>query len=99
RSVSRYVGYCQRIVMLPKPPRGLPRISWQADLIGVGVWIRPPDSDDITEIVPPAVFEQQVVKPVRWRFIENAYRTWLLDSVGPVAAPADPHESGTVPLW
>lgn len=53
-------------------------LRWQADLIGVGVWMR--TGADFEQIVAPAPFVRRYWKPAAWRFIEHAYKAWLIST-------------------
>jgi len=72
---AAFSGVSQRIVVMAAAPAKLSERLWEAQLEGVGVWLR--DGDDLVELLAPEVFVPRLVKPARWRFLERAYSAWL----------------------
>ena len=75
RTGSVFTGVCQSVVVLERRPPQLRTRLWEAELLGVGVWLR--DGAGLCEVLPPQVFHLRYVKPARWRFLENAYASHL----------------------
>jgi len=63
------------VLLLEGEHRNLQQVTWEADLLGVGVWLR--TSTHIEQILAPAPWRQLYVKAAGWRFRERAYDRWL----------------------
>lgn len=72
---AAFSGVAQRVVVMTSAPANHSERLWEAQLQGVGVWLR--DGDDLVELLAPEVFVPRLIKPARWRFFERAYATWL----------------------
>ncbi|MGH3939854.1 MAG: hypothetical protein ACRDTG_14740 [Pseudonocardiaceae bacterium] len=75
RRANAFEPFAQRVLILNHPRRDLPRLTWEADLLGVGVWIQ--TETGVEEVLTPAPWRQRYVKAAGWRFRERAYRSWL----------------------
>lgn len=76
RRAAAFEPFAARVVVLDRPPHTLADVAWQADVTGVGLWIRTQDGE-LTEVVTPTPFVRRYVKPAGWRFSERAYTTWV----------------------
>jgi hypothetical protein len=75
RTAGVFRPFAQRVLVLEDFRRDLAQLTWEADVLGVGVWLR---TDSGTEqIVPPAPWRQRYFKAAGWRFRERAYQAWL----------------------
>lgn len=70
---SAFEPFAQRVLILEGTHRNLCQLTWEADVLGVGVWIQ--DSAAIREVVAPAPWRQLYVKAAAWRFRERAYQS------------------------
>lgn len=75
RTVSAFEPFAQRVLLLTSPRRDLHRVTWEADLLGVGVWVQ--SEKGVEEVLAPAPWRQLYVKASGWRFRERVYRCWL----------------------
>jgi hypothetical protein len=75
RRASAFEPFAQRVLLLEGEHRNLQQVTWEADLLGVGVWLR--TSTHIEQILAPAPWRQLYVKAAGWRFRERAYDRWL----------------------
>ena len=73
--VSSFTPFCQQIMLLEHAPRALGSLIWEAEVSGIGVWVR--DGDHVVEILRPRIFRRRRWKAAGWRFQERAYATWL----------------------
>ena len=71
--VGRFTPFAQRLVVLGKTPT--PRLVWEAQVAGVGVWII--EDGQSVEVCAPEPFKQRYWKPAGWRFAERAYAAAL----------------------
>jgi hypothetical protein len=78
---TAFEPFAQRVLLLEGTHRDLDRLTWEADVLGVGVWAH--DVSDLRELVPPAPWRQLYVKAAGWRFRERAYLS-LLNATHPV---------------
>lgn len=67
--------FAQRVLILEGTHRDLHRLTWEADVLGVGIWVE--DGSQIREVLAPAPWRQLYVKAAGWRFRERAYLSWL----------------------
>lgn len=75
RTASIFEPFAQRVLLLEEFHGNLRPLAWEADMLGVGVWLR--EGSATREVVAPAPWRQQYVKAAGWRFRERAYRSWL----------------------
>jgi len=75
RAASAFEPFAQRVLVLDGSHGNLHRLTWEADVLGVGVWLQ--TGLGIREVLPPAVWRQKYVKAAGWRFRERAYLGWL----------------------
>jgi len=75
RTASVFEPFAQRVLVLEDFRQDLSKLAWEADVLGVGVWLK--TGQGIREIVPPAPWRQRYVKAAGWRFRERAYSRWL----------------------
>lgn len=75
RRASAFEPFAQRVLLLDGSHRDLREVTWEADVLGVGVWVQ--TSTETEEVLPPAPWRQLYVKAAGWRFRERAYRNWL----------------------
>lgn len=75
RRVSVFEPFAQRVLILHDFHSDVAQLAWQADVLGVGVWLQ--SDSDLREIVPSAPWQQKYVKAAGWRFRERAYHAWL----------------------
>lgn len=75
RKASAFEPFAQRVLVLDRPRRDLHRVIWEADLVGVGVWVQTEKGTE--EVLTPAPWRQRYVKAAGWRFRERAYHNWL----------------------
>jgi hypothetical protein len=75
RTASAFEPFAQRVLVLDNPRQDLVRVAWEADFVGIGVWLQ--TDSGIEEVVPPAPWWQRYVKAAGWRFRERAYHDWL----------------------
>ncbi|MQA88068.1 MAG: hypothetical protein GEV03_26485 [Streptosporangiales bacterium] len=75
RTASAFEPFAQRVLLLGGPRRDLARVAWEADFLGVGVWLQ--TDSGVEEVLAPAPWRQRYVKAAGWRFKERAYRGWL----------------------
>lgn len=75
QAASAFEPFAQRVLVLEYFRRDLNRLAWEADVLGVGVWLQ--TSSGTREVVPPAPWHQRQVKAAGWRFRERAYQSWL----------------------
>lgn len=99
RRAAEFEPFAARVVCLPRLPRNLAQIEWEADASGVGLWLTQP-SGRIDEVVPPARFVRRFVKPAGWRFSERAYAAWTssrepAEALGHDGLPTPPTADGT----
>lgn len=73
--VVSFAPFCQQLMLLDRAPRMLGSLVWEAQVAGVGVWVR--DDAEIVEVLRPQVFKRRRWKAAGWRFQERAYATWL----------------------
>lgn len=75
RTASVFEPFAQRVLILEDFRRDITQLAWEADLLGVGVWLQ---ADSGTrEIVPPAPWRLRYFKAAGLRFRERAYQGWL----------------------
>jgi hypothetical protein len=74
-NAAAFAPFCQRVMVFDRAPRGLGSLVWEAQLAGIGIWIR--DESDTVEILRPQAFKRRRWKPAGWRFQERAYAKWL----------------------
>lgn len=67
--------FARRVLILEGTHRDLHRLAWEADVLGVGIWVE--DGSRIREVLAPAPWRQLYVKAAGWRFRERAYLSWL----------------------
>jgi len=67
--------FAQRVLILEGTHRDLHRLTWEADVLGVGIWVE--DGSQIREALAPAPWRQLYVKAAGWRFRERVYLSWL----------------------
>lgn len=99
RRAAAFEPFAARVVLLPRPPRRVADIAWEADVDGTGLWITRPgsgsrDAGEIEEIVAPEPYVSRHLKPAKWRFAEHAYAAWLTHTAGAAAGPAVAHPPG-----
>lgn len=96
RRASAFEPFAQRVLLLDGAHRDLRRVTWEADVLGVGVWVH--TSTGTEEVLAPAPWRQLYVKAAGWRFRERAYNSWLTagrpavwcaDRTGRQVQPAD----------
>lgn len=75
RRASTFEPFAQRVLVLNNPRRDLDSVIWEADVLGVGVWVQA--GSGVEEVLAPATWRQRYVKAAGWRFRERAYRSWL----------------------
>jgi hypothetical protein len=75
RTASVFEPFAQRVLILESFGRDLGRLIWEADVLGVGVWLQ--TGSGTQEITPPAPWRQRYIKAAGWRFRERAYQSWL----------------------
>lgn len=75
RAASVFEPFAQRVLVLDGPRRNLHMVAWEADVLGVGVWVQ--TSAGTEEVLAPAPWRQRYVKAAGWRFRERAYDCWL----------------------
>jgi hypothetical protein len=75
RTASVFEPFAQRVLILENSRQDLSRVTWEADVLGVGVWLK--SGQNTREIVAPAPWQQRHVKAAGWRFRERAYSRWL----------------------
>jgi len=75
RTASVFEPFAQRVLVLEGFRQDLSQVAWEADVLGVGVWLQ--TGSGTREIVRPAPWRQQYVKAAGWRFRERAYSCWL----------------------
>jgi hypothetical protein len=78
RAVSVFQPFAQRVLVLEDFRRDLAELTWEADVLGVGVWLQ--TDSGTQEIVSPAPWRQRYFKAAGWRFRERAYQVWLKTS-------------------
>ena len=71
--VGQFTPFAQRVVVLDKVPP--PRLLWEAQVTGVGVWII--EDGLVVEVCAPEPFKRRYWKPAGWRFAERAYAASL----------------------
>lgn len=74
RRASAFEQFAQRVVLLARAPTNLDSKLWEADALGVGVWVQ--DGGDLRQLVAPAPWRPGYIKAAGWRFSERAYRGW-----------------------
>ncbi|MFD9891555.1 hypothetical protein ACFWY9_19640 [Amycolatopsis sp. NPDC059027] len=74
RRAAAFEPFAQRVLLLPSRPQRLDHKIWEADCLGVGVWVM--DGDQIQQLVAPAPWKQHYVKAAGWRFTERVYTIW-----------------------
>ena len=79
---SAFEPFAQRVLLLEGADRDLYQLTWEADVLGVGVWIH--DGRALQEVVAPAPWRQLYVKAAAWRFRERAYQG-LVNAMHPEA--------------
>jgi hypothetical protein len=72
---SSFAPFCQQIMLFERAPRALGSLIWEAQVAGIGVWIR--DGDHVVEVLHPRIFRRRRWKAAGWRFQERAYAAWL----------------------
>jgi len=72
---STFAPFCQQVMLLERRPRDVSTLIWEADLAGIGVWIR--SGGETVEVLRPSVFNRRRWKAAGWRFQERAYAAWL----------------------
>ncbi len=72
---SAFEPFAQRVLILEGNHQDLDSLAWEADVLGVGVWVK--DASRLREVVPPAPWQQQFAKGAGWRFRERAYLALL----------------------
>jgi hypothetical protein len=75
RTASVFEPFAQRVLILEDFRRDLTQLAWEADMLGVGVWLQ--TDSGTREIVPPAPWRLRYFKAAGWRFRERAYQGWL----------------------
>lgn len=70
RRVSTFQPFAQRLVEFDAVPS--PKLSWEAQVAGIGVWVRA--SEGTTVVCPPEPYVRRYWKAAGWRFAENAYQ-------------------------
>jgi len=75
RTASAFEPFAQRVLILDGSCRSLREVTWEADCLGVGVWIE--NGAGTEEVVRPAPWRQRYVTAAGWRFRERAYGVWL----------------------
>lgn len=75
RRASAFEPFAQRVLLLDGSRQDLRRVTWEADVLGVGVWVH--TSTGTEEVLAPAPWRQLYVKAAGWRFRERAYLSWL----------------------
>ncbi len=75
RRASAFAPFGRRVLLLEGEHRNLSQVIWEADVLGVGVWLRA--STHTEELLQPAPWRQHYVKAAGWRFRERAYQRWL----------------------
>jgi hypothetical protein len=75
RTASAFEPFAQRVLILEDVRQDLSRLAWEADVLGVGVWLQ--TESGTRQVVPPGPWRQQYVKAAGWRFRERAYHSWL----------------------
>lgn len=75
RAASAFEPFAQRVLVLEGFRQDLTRLAWEADVLGVGVWLKA--GSRTREVVAPAPWRQHYVKAAGWRFRERAYQCWL----------------------
>lgn len=73
-----FAAFAQRIVLLDRMPTRSSAFLWEAQLAGVGVWVR--IDDQFRELLAPEPFMRHYWKPAGWRFSERAYRAQITSS-------------------
>ena len=76
RRAAAFEPFAVRVVVIDRPRHSLVDVAWEADVTGVGLWVRT-QGGEIIEVVTPTPFVRRYVKPAAWRFSERAYTTWL----------------------
>jgi hypothetical protein len=71
--VGRFAPFAQRLLILDTVPP--PRLIWEAEVAGVGVWVI--ENSYLIEACTPEPFNRRYWKPAGWRFAEHAYAAWL----------------------
>lgn len=72
---SAFEPFAQRVLLLDGSRQDLRMVTWEADVLGVGVWVQ--TSTGTEEVLAPAPWRQLYVKAAGWRFRERAYHCWL----------------------
>lgn len=75
RRASAFEPFAQRVLLIDSARLELHRVTWEADVLGVGVWVQTATGTE--EILPPAPWRQLYAKAAGWRFRERAYCNWL----------------------
>lgn len=75
RRASRFLPVATTIACFQGRPRDLENRLWEAQLAGIGVWVR--EGDEVSEVLTPMPFEPGTFKAAGWRFEEHAYQGWL----------------------
>lgn len=75
RAASVFEPFAQRVLILEDFGWDITQLAWEADLLGVGVWLQA--GSGTREIVPPAPWRLRYFKAAGWRFRERAYQGWL----------------------
>lgn len=75
RTASVFEPFAQRVLILEDFRQDLNRLAWEADVLGVGVWLQ--TDSGTRQIVPPGPWRQRYDKAAGWRFRERAYHSWL----------------------
>lgn len=76
RRAAEFEPFARRVVVLNRASEKINNYAWEAAASGTGLWIEHPDGQ-VEQVVAPADFTPQFVKPARWRFGERAYAAWL----------------------
>lgn len=71
--IGRFTPFAQRLLILDTAPA--PRLIWEAQAAGVGVWVV--ENSYLVEVCRPEPFKRRYWKPAGWRFAECAYAAWL----------------------
>lgn len=88
RAAAAFEPFAQRVLHLPQAPGRIADLLWEADLLGIGVWVGGDDAPE--QLLAPAPWRRRYVKAAGWRFAERAYAAWLSASCLPGSPSAAP---------
>lgn len=83
RRVSTFQPFAQRLVVLDEVPS--PKLSWEAQVAGIGVWVPEPGGTRV--VCSPEPYVRRYWKAAGWRFAENAYRAATTSSAQTCSSP------------